>query len=154
VYDAWRPLTLQQEIFERYRSELRRLAPQWSEETLLEQVQRYVALPSADRDRPSPHATGGAVDVGLLDEAGQYVAMGTAFDAFQVESATRYLEERLEQGVALGSSETTWLWNRRVLFHALQSVGFANYPDEWWHFQYGCAQFPPVATVEQLQRHL
>jgi zinc D-Ala-D-Ala dipeptidase len=154
VYDAWRPLALQREIFDRYRAELRRSAPHWSEEALLEEVRRYVAPPSADPHGPSPHATGGAVDVGLGDDAGRDVDMGTAFDAFQPESATRHFEEQLEGGVALGSREMAWVRHRRLLFHALSSVGFANYPNEWWHFQYGCAQYPPIATVEELQHHL
>ena len=27
--------------------------------------------------------------------------------------------------------------NRIALLEALESVGFVNYPHEWWHFSYG-----------------
>ena len=35
------------------------------------------------------------------------------------------------------SAELRALGNRRLLYHVMVSAGFTNYPDEWWHFDYG-----------------
>jgi D-alanyl-D-alanine dipeptidase len=96
-----------------------------------------VAPPSADPACPSPHATGGAIDLSVLDERRALVEMGTAFDAFDARAHTRYLERRLEAGEHLTAAEQAYLRNRRVLFHALRGAGFTNYPEEWWHFDFG-----------------
>ena len=137
VFDAWRPLAVQQQLFDRYKAELRGAHPEASEQALEQAAQRYVALPSADPARPSPHATGGAVDLSLRDETGALLDMGTPFDAFDERSRTRYFVKRLEGDGALARREATCLENRRLLFHTLARAGFTNYPEEWWHVDLG-----------------
>jgi D-alanyl-D-alanine dipeptidase len=137
VFDGWRPLAVQQHLFDLDLAALRREQPGAADETLREQVLRYVALPSADPHCPSPHATGGAVDLSLLDARGVEIPMGTPFDAFAARAATRHFEQRLERGERLTAAETRCLRNRRWLFHALSAVAFTNYPEEWWHYDLG-----------------
>jgi D-alanyl-D-alanine dipeptidase len=63
--------------------------------------------------------------------------MGTEFDHFGPEAATRYFEDKLLKAETLTIEEYSCLQNRRLLFHVLAEVGFTNYHEEWWHFDYG-----------------
>jgi zinc D-Ala-D-Ala dipeptidase len=137
VFDAWRPLAVQQRLFDEYLAALRREQPMTSEAALRDRAARYVAPPSVNPACPSPHATGGAIDLSLLDAAGAAVEMGTAFDAFDARAHTRYFERRLEAGERLSAREQADLRHRRLLFHAMRTEGFTNYPEEWWHFDFG-----------------
>jgi D-alanyl-D-alanine dipeptidase len=148
VFDAWRPLAVQQQLFEGYVAALRAAQPGASEATLRAAARRYVALPSGDPARPSPHATGGVVDLSVADATGTLLDMGTAFDAFDARSATRYYERLAEAGQQLTARERRYLENRRVLFHALAGVGFTSHPEEWWHFEYGRSQYGPLLGLE------
>ena len=148
VFDAWRPLTVQQQLFDGYVAALRAERPGAPETWLREAARRYVALPSGDPARPSPHATGGVVDLSVADATGALLDMGTAFDAFDARSHTRYYERLVEAGRGLTAQERGYLQNRRVLFHALAGVGFTNYPEEWWHFEYGRSQYGPLLGLE------
>jgi D-alanyl-D-alanine dipeptidase len=137
VFDAWRPIPLQREIYEHFAASLRRQWPASSEAEVQTRVERYIARPSLDPRAPSPHATGGAVDVGLRDATGQDVDMGTEFDAFRPEAGTRYFETLVEGGAVLDGKQRAGLEHRRLLFHAMVAQGFTNYPEEWWHFDFG-----------------
>src|SRR3989344_2282232 len=63
VFDAYRTLDVQQSLFDGYFKALRQLCPDWSNDQLLAETQKYVSLPSKDPTKPSPHNTGGAVDL-------------------------------------------------------------------------------------------
>ena len=71
-----------------------------------------------------PHQTGGAIDIILLyknkpvDMGGEYMS--------NLNSKT-YSKN-------LTNIQKT---NRKILITALESVGFQNYPNEWWHWSYG-----------------
>ena len=136
VFDAWRPTELQREIFEEYMQTLRKSDPAASEAQLVERTKRYVSFPANNPACPAPHLTGGAVDLTLADGQGQLLPMGTDFDYFGPEAATRYYEER-SHGSDLQSLPTESRDNRRLLFQAMIKHGFTNYPEEWWHFDYG-----------------
>ncbi|HLH24563.1 MAG TPA: M15 family metallopeptidase [Chloroflexota bacterium] len=151
VFDAWRPQTVQRHLFDRYLADLRREQPEASDAALRALAARYVAPPSADAAHPSPHATGGVVDLSLLDASGALVPMGTAFDAFEARAYTRYFEERREADEPLTLAEEGCLRNRRILFHALRRVGFTNYPAEWWHYEYGGSRYGPLCGLEDWQ---
>ena len=36
---------------------------------------------------------------------------------------------------------------RRLLFHAMMQSGFANYPGEWWHFEYGTLRWAAATAA-------
>ena len=137
ILDAWRPVIVQQQLFESIRERLHRLHSDWNGETLEMESQKYVSLPSVDISRPSPHLTGGAIDVTIKEDSGAYLDMGTMFDEFSERSHTRYYEQKLESGARLSEREIHHLRNRRLLYHLLSSSGFTNYSAEWWHFDFG-----------------
>lgn len=137
VLDAWRPLEVQASLFKRMLGKNRDLHPQWSEADLVKLAEQYAAYPSEDEEAPYPHSTGGALDITIMDNAGNLLEMGAGFDELSPQTATRFYEERLEQGYPLSRSEQQALSNRRMLFHALHAVGFTNYHGEWWHFDFG-----------------
>lgn len=74
----------------------------------------------------SGHQTGGAVDIGLCNKDGEDLDMGTSYSEHNEKTKTknRYLTDEERK-------------NRELLFKAMTSVGFVNYPMEWWHYSYG-----------------
>jgi len=109
---------------------------------------RLIAPPSYDEDRPSPHATGGAVDIILrykqptLDYvAGAEVPMGhidgdtsqrVLPDYFELQSSD--LQDRADQVAKV---------NRRAFYAIMTGRAFGVdtklqvNPTEWWHWSYG-----------------
>jgi len=65
VFDTYRPLTVQQSLFDKYFGDLKSQHPDWKEEDLLTETQKYVSVPSHDLTKPSPHNTGGSVDLAI-----------------------------------------------------------------------------------------
>lgn len=132
VFDAWRSLARQRAVFQAVRS---RLADVKSN------AHRFAFSPddpARDVDYPSddpPHCTGGAVDVGLVGPCGELWPMGTGFDETVDDSATDAYENR----PLVGRHEKAVLLGRRLLFRVMTSVGFSNYPQEWWHYDFGNA---------------
>lgn len=114
VFDGWRPLSLQRELFHAISPDL---APDGID---------LVAAPSEDPAEPPPHLTGGAVDLTLTWQ-GAPLALGTTFDEFTDVTATTAFEE-------ISGSERKL---RRLLYHTLRSQGFTVLAEEWWHFEFG-----------------
>jgi D-alanyl-D-alanine dipeptidase len=145
VWDVWRPLTVQQALFEELSRLLRTQIPSLSEDEIRSRVEVYISIPSDNPLRPSPHHTGGSVDLTLLDDQGKPLPMGTEFDEFSIRANTRFLEERWEKGEVLNAEEVVALKNRRLLYRLMTTHGFTNYCEEWWHFDYG-NQFWSIVT--------
>ncbi|WUI01907.1 hypothetical protein OHR68_08875 [Spirillospora sp. NBC_00431] len=114
VFDGWRPLTLQRELFEA-------VGPNFDPD-----AEDPVAPPSEDPAEPPPHLTGGAVDLTLTWQATP-LTLGTAFDDFTSAAATTAFEN------SAGPVRTL----RRLLYHALRRQGFVALAEEWWHFEFG-----------------
>lgn len=70
VFDTYRPLEVQQALFDTQRTNLKLTHPELTEEQLTAEAQRYVSIPSSDKGlngkHPSPHSTGSAVDLTLV----------------------------------------------------------------------------------------
>ena len=66
VMDAYRSLEVQAALFNQYRKGVEAARPDWSEEQISAETQKYVSIPSTDSSRPSPHNTGASVDVVLI----------------------------------------------------------------------------------------
>jgi zinc D-Ala-D-Ala dipeptidase len=137
VWDAWRPIETQKAIFDRYRERLKNQNPTLNEDELIILVQQYVSVPSLDDKCPPPHSTGGAIDLSIVDQSGNYLDMGTPYDEFGTRANIRYFEEKIEIGERLSSKDMIILNNRRLLFNIMIEEGFTNYPVEWWHYDYG-----------------
>lgn len=137
IYDAWRPVEVQEYLYDDYVAALKRMYPNKAEDYITDLAQKFVSIPCTDLTKPSPHFTGGAVDLTIVDENGCKIDMESDFDSFCEESHTRYYEEKLEKGLRLTLKELQFCLNRRLLNNIMVSAGFTNYPKEWWHFDYG-----------------
>jgi D-alanyl-D-alanine dipeptidase len=78
----------------------------------------------ADPRRGSPHSRGVAVDLTLIGQDGQALAMGTEFDAFTPLSH----HGNLDVGAEVQR-------NRALLLGIMTSAGWDFYRNEWWHYQ-------------------
>ena len=132
IWDAYRPLALQEEIYYKYRANLIETfdLAKLPEEEQNEIIRQYVSLLKADEEIPPLHATGAAIDLTLarIDD-GTCLDMGVGFDDFSNLSETDAFE-------ADGMDETVRA-NRRILYYAMIDAGFTNLPSECWHFEYG-----------------
>ncbi|TFV63931.1 dipeptidase [Geodermatophilus sp. DF01-2] len=125
MIEGYRPPELQLQYFADYRHELRQLNRDWPDDEIHAAASRYVAPPDV-----APHPTGGAIDVTLSTTAGEELDLGTRVNASPEESH--------------GACYTDASWvpaaarrHRAVLAEALGTVGFVNYPTEWWHWSVG-----------------
>ena len=87
---------------------------------------KYVSNPQ----NLSVHNLGAAIDLGLADEKGIYLDMGTDFDYFG-ELAYPFMETQLLKSGKLTAKQVD---NRKALRDAMKTAGFTNVPHEWWHF--------------------
>lgn len=131
IWDAYRPLALQKEIYFKYRAELIKTfnlfdLPEERQDDILRQ---YVSFPSEDENLPPLHATGGAVDITLAKLDGTLLDMGVGFDDFSELSKTDAFEDE-------GMDESI-RDNRRMLYNVMSNAGFTNLPSECWHYEYG-----------------
>ena len=137
LLDGWRPVSLQSALFDKYCEELRETMPFKDNDEINLLASRFVAFPSTRVERPSPHLTGGAIDITIADDKGLCLFMGSYFDETTNRSETVYFEKKVSSGEAISGKALEALDNRRMLFRVMTKVGFTNFPDEWWHFDYG-----------------
>lgn len=138
VYDAWRPIAVQNHFHDHWMPEfLQRTRPELERETLQTEVERYWARGApggvVDPASPPPHLTGGAVDLTLRRIGGDTLFMGSIFDDVTAVSNTDHFESA--GGMAFSDIEARD--NRRLLYWVMREEGFANNPTEWWHFSFG-----------------
>jgi D-alanyl-D-alanine dipeptidase len=91
------------------------------------------AVPSTDPQQPSPHETGGAVDL-TLTVGGIIIAAGTDFDDPTPRAAAAALED------TPGPDREA----RRLLYWSMWSAGFVVFKDEWWHFELGTRRWASI----------
>jgi zinc D-Ala-D-Ala dipeptidase len=129
IYDAYRPARASAAMWD------------WAERTAQRELfeQGYIA-------RRSGHNRGNTVDLTLVEEeTGAPLEMGTPYDHFGPESATK--------------SATGEILERRLLLQeAMRARGFSPYEKEWWHFSfpapkaksrdvpYGCGEAAEAGT--------
>ncbi|WP_231517026.1 M15 family metallopeptidase [Marinobacterium lacunae] len=132
VLDGWRPFAVQQYLFDTLVNLIMHTHVQLTSEEVNLAARNLVSPPSTDPRAPSPHLTGGSVDVTLADDEGRFLDMGSLFDEASPSSWTYYFEDK-----SLNSRETLARNNRRMLFNAMTKSGFTNLPSEWWHYDFG-----------------
>jgi D-alanyl-D-alanine dipeptidase len=88
--------------------------------------QRYVAPPRSG----SIHNYGAAVDLTIVDAAGQPLDMGTPYDFFGDLAQPQYEAKFLKEG----KLSPAQIENRRLLRQVMRATGFISRLDEWWHF--------------------
>jgi zinc D-Ala-D-Ala dipeptidase len=84
----------------------------------------------ADPKKGSIHSYGFAIDLGLLDEQGRELDMGTGFDDLSPLAEPRKEEEFL----AAGALTPAQVGNRKILRAVMTEAGFLQLPHEWWHY--------------------
>ncbi len=138
IYDSWRPLEVQEFMFKRaFLLECEKSDIDISFEyikshpSILKKIEKFWAYPSYDNRCPPPHSTGGALDVCLSDKEGNLVEMGSMVDQMD-ETSNPYFYANIK-------NEDAIIWNRRrnLLREIMTKFGFAQHPNEWWHFSYG-----------------
>ena len=135
LFDAWRPQAIQSYFHGTwFPAWLRENRPELSDEELSIEVESYWAAPSKGESSPSPHSTGGAVDLTLrFLDTGQPIYMGGIFDDLTENAHTDWFERTDASSMSDHIART----NRRLLYNVMSSVGFANNPTEWWHYSFG-----------------
>lgn len=131
VFDAFRPLVVQDFLFKEQLAKFRVEHPDWGDETLSVYTQKYVSIPSQNPNKPSPHSTGGAIDLSIIKDGKQLEMTPSGFDDASEISRTDYFE------TSKNPAEFVYRDNRRLLYTCMIEAGFTNYPEEWWHFDYG-----------------
>ena len=126
VFDAWRPLPLQAELFD-----TAYLDPKLPE--------GFVSPPSEDPATPPPHLTGGTVDCSFTLN-GIPLDLGTTFDDFTEMASITALENQKGINARL----------RRWLYWSMRSAGFVVLDCEWWHFEFGTRRWAALFGVDPL----
>lgn len=136
VHDAWRPRAVQAYFFEVWLpNELRKRRPDLQGAAFDAEVERYWARPTHEPRSPAPHATGSAIDLTLAWDDGEPLFMGSLFDDASAISNTEHFETIEHPEFSFSAEEARA--NRRVLYWVMIEAGFANQPDEWWHYSWG-----------------
>lgn len=132
VLDGWRPFSVQQYLFDTLVNLIRHANEGMTAEEVELEARNLVSPPSTDPSAPSPHLTGGSVDVTLADMDGRFLDMGTLFDEANPLSWSCALEQKSCNAEELQARD-----NRRLLFNVMRQAGFTNLPSEWWHYDFG-----------------
>ena len=138
IYDSWRPIEIQEYLFYlAMKEEFRKLGLSLTKyeinnhPEIIKKVEKFWAYPSLDSTCPPPHSTGAAVDLSLSDRSGGLVFMGSAIDQMDKISYPNHFEN-------INTKESIlWHQRRTLLKDIMTKFGFAQHPNEWWHFSYG-----------------
>ncbi len=133
LYEGYRSLSLQRLLFDNRWAKVRALHPQWTHDQIFDETSKLVS-PVVNKDGSKnipPHATGAAIDVYLIDETHQPLDMGLQIkDWMQDEDGS--LSQTDSQKISSKAQH-----HRDLMSKALLTVGFINYPTEYWHWSYG-----------------
>ena len=111
IYDVLRPRSVQWKMWNKVKGTYQ---------------QQYIANP----ENGSNHNFGMAVDLSILNSAGDVLDMGTGFDEFDERSQPKYEEKFfLEKKLSALHIE-----NRNLLRSCMEGSGFKQLSTEWWHF--------------------
>jgi len=138
IFDAFRPVSVQQFMVDRAIAEVaitRNLNPEALSDAdraaILPEVQTFWAIPSLDPATPPPHSTGGAIDITLVNADGEPIHMGSPIDELSPRSYPNHFAH------ADADDASVFDQRRQLLHRVLIQAGFAQHPNEWWHFCYG-----------------
>lgn len=150
IDDALRPDEVQRFAFEiAWPMVIKGVNPDMTDEEIAAQVPNYCAKPNENLT-PTPHLTGGAVDVALINlQTGKPfdrghkggAVKGTAYPDFHegyhlVNGASDIENSAGQEPVAVGSGEI--VLSRRILYYAMTQVAGLNVnPQEIWHYGKG-----------------
>jgi D-alanyl-D-alanine dipeptidase len=125
VLEGWRAPIIQQRMYMFAWNRFRESHPTWSDAALKRRVNQFSA--PMDVKVPPPHTTGAALDVALVDEAGNPYDVVSPYERQDVRSFFLGVPGLTEEAAR----------NRRILSEAMNGAGITNYPSEYWHYSYG-----------------
>ena len=136
IFDAWRPIAVQAFMVDHSIAELCRergveVRSGDAFDQVVADVGRFWAAPSRDPMTPPPHSTGAAVDLTLSSSDGTPLAMGGEIDAIGAVSEPQHYAGRDD------SNARRWHQRRQLLAEVMGAAGFAQHPNEWWHYSFG-----------------
>ncbi|MFW6358430.1 MAG: M15 family metallopeptidase [Chroococcales cyanobacterium] len=142
IFDAYRPIAVQQFMVDYTFERLRQQYPEHSEsaidpkghrieDSIAQQVSQFWAQPSDDLNTPPPHSTGAAIDITLVNEIGETLDLGGEIDEISPRSYPDFYQK------ATGKSEKIYHQRRELLRGIMLSADFRQHPQEWWHFSLG-----------------
>lgn len=143
VEEGMRSRNIQQVLYDQYMPHaIQQQFPEMPENDALKRRDQLVAQPSND-DSPSPHATGGAVDIRL-----RYIPSGDWTPDFIPDSlvdmgfydgevSQRANPEYFEHDVHPTEVTLNARQARRLLHNLMEQFGFTVNPNEWWHYDIG-----------------
>lgn len=141
IFDAWRPVAVQRFMVRHaLEQECLRIGVDPDQDSperdaLVQEVGRFWAPPSDDPTCPPPHSTGAAVDLTLANPAGVPQAMGGEIDAIGAVSEPDFYGAAALADPA--GEAALWHGRRQLLAGVMGAAGFAQHPNEWWHFSWG-----------------
>lgn len=133
LYEAYRSPELQKKLFEIHLTNIKNHYPNWSDdETFKEATKLFSPMTNPDGSQNiPPHSTGGAIDLYLVNMQGEPIDMG-----IHPKDWMQDIDGSLSLTGSTNISAEA-VKNREIMFQALSSVGFVNYPTEYWHWSYG-----------------
>jgi zinc D-Ala-D-Ala dipeptidase len=140
LLDGFRPIELQFEVWDDFVAQARRVLKNPTDEECAHYAGFYCSDPrsfnESDFKSWPTHSTGGAIDLSLRSlETKQELFFGSIFDDVSDVSHTDFFEKNSVESD--GASIIEARRNRRLLYWVMTNEGFANYPYEWWHFDWG-----------------
>ncbi len=141
IFDAWRPISVQEFMVDHAIDEqcllngFNRKDPSKISELkqVCKEVQQFWASPTRDPLSPPPHSTGAAVDLTLAELDGNSLSMGGKIDEIGVVSSPDYYLDAADND----TDGKLWHKRRELLSTVMKKAGFAQHPNEWWHFSFG-----------------
>ena len=136
IFDAWRPIAVQAFMVEHSIADLCRergveLTSGDAFDRVVADVGRFWAAPSRDPATPPPHSTGAAVDLTLSSREGIPLEMGGEIDAIGAISEPEHYAGQEDPDARC------WHQRRQLLADVMDASGFAQHPNEWWHYSFG-----------------
>ena len=136
IFDAWRPIAVQAFMVEHSIADLCRergveLMSGDAFDRVVADVGRFWAAPSRDPATPPPHSTGAAVDLTLSSSEGTPLEMGGEIDAIGAISEPEHYAGQEDPDARC------WHQRRQLLADVMDASGFAQHPNEWWHYSFG-----------------
>ena len=136
IFDAWRPIAVQAFMVEHSIADLCRergveLTSGDAFDRVVADVGRFWAAPSRDPATPPPHSTGAAVDLTLSSSEGTPLEMGGEIDAIGAISEPEHYAGQEDPDARC------WHQRRQLLADVMDASGFAQHPNEWWHYSFG-----------------
>lgn len=131
IFDAYRPLAVQQFMVDYTFETLRQQASELSDQEIAQKVTQFWAQPSQNPKTPPPHSTGAAVDLTLVNERGEIVDLGGEIDEISARSYPNFYQNKTRE------IDQIYHQRRELLKEIMTTAGFCQHPEEWWHFSLG-----------------